>query len=129
MAEALLIHRLAGKNIKVTSAGVAPLAGHPADPLAQLVMLQHGLDISAHRAQHATQALMTGMDVILTLEQFHSNWIHSRFPHLQGRVHKLGRWQNNLDIADPYRMPQEAFETAFIEIEKCVADWAERLVK
>jgi len=113
--------------IQFCSAGTAALVNHPADPLAQQVMLEHGHDISHHRAQQATQAMLTSMDLILTLDQSHSDWIQARFPQLQGRTHKLGRWRKNMNIADPYRRPKAAFDQAYWDISLCVEDWITRI--
>ena len=127
IAEALLRQQLSIEKIQVCSAGIAALVHHPADPLARTVALEHGLDISAHRAQQATGALLTGMDLILTLDQSHSDWIRIRFPQLTGRTHKLGRWRDNADVADPYGKPQKAFEHAYQHITLCTQEWAKRL--
>ncbi len=127
IAEAVLRKQVVSANIQVCSAGVAALVNHQADPLAQEVARDHGYDISTHRAQQATQALLTSMDLILTLDQTHSEWIRSRFPSLYGRVHKLGRWQNNADVEDPYRLPKAAFEQAYQDIERYCADWAKKI--
>jgi protein-tyrosine phosphatase len=128
IAEAVLRSRLGRTDVRVCSAGVAALVDHPADPLAQAVAAEHGYDLSAHRAQQATQQLLTAMDLILTLDQTHSEWIRQRFPELYGRVHKLGRWQGNADVEDPYRLPKAAFEKAYVEIDAYCADWVKRVV-
>lgn len=127
MAEALLRDRLHDSGIVVCSAGIAALVNHPADPLAQLVMQEHGFDIAAHRAQQATQPLLSAMDLILTLDQTHSEWVRLRYPQLQGRTHKLGRWPKNLDISDPYRLPRAAFDQAYEDIERGTSEWVQRI--
>jgi len=127
MAEALLAQRLADRGISVSSAGVAALVYHPADPLAQRVMEEHGFDITAHRARQAKREQLFQADLILTLDQTHSDWLRTRFPELQGRVLKLARWRNNADIEDPYRQPKEVFDRAFDEISVCVDDWADKI--
>lgn len=127
LAEALFRLRFADDGIQIYSAGTAALVNYPADPQARIVALEHGLDISEHRAQQATLPLLTTMDLILTLDRTHSDWIQTRFPQLLGRTYKLGRWRNNLDIADPYRRPQEAFEESFAAISECTEDWVKRI--
>ena len=127
IAEALLRDRLPGTDIQVFSAGTAAMLNCPADPLSQLVMQENGYDISTHRAQQATPLLLTSMDLILTLDQTHHDWILSRFSQLQGRTHKLGRWSKNADIGDPYKRPKEAFERAFSEISRGVDEWVKRI--
>lgn len=127
MAEALLQSHLSNTSIQVISAGAAALVGYPADPLAQEVMQEHGHDISQHRAQQATQSLLTATDLILTLDETHSQWVRTRFPQLIGRTYKLGHWQGNADIADPFRKPKTEFEQAFLEISLYSNDWLKRL--
>jgi protein-tyrosine phosphatase len=127
IAEAVLRKKIGKPDIQVASAGVVALVNHPADPMAREVALEHGYDISAHRAQQATQPLLSSMDLILTLDQTHSEWIRSRFPALYGRVHKLGRWQANVDVEDPYRLPKSAFQRAYDDIDRFCSDWATRI--
>jgi protein-tyrosine phosphatase len=129
MAEALMKAKLQRHGIDISSAGVAALEGYPADPLASAVMQEHGHDLSGHRARQASQTLLTQMDLILTLDQTHNGWIASRFPQLQGRTHKLGRWRGNADVADPYRRPKQAFDVAYAEIEQYSEQWANFIIK
>lgn len=127
MAEALLVKQLANLDIQVSSAGTAALLYHPADPHAQQTMSEHGFDITGHRARQATRELLIQTDLILTLDQSHSDWIRGRFPELQGRVHKFGRWRNNIDIFDPYGWPKAAFDKVYDDISGCAEDWGKRV--
>lgn len=127
LADVLLRSRLAAQGVAVRSAGTAALVGAPADPLSLAVARDHGLDLSAHRAQQATVALLSAHDLILTLDQTHSDWLNARHPQLRGRVHKLLKWQNNADVADPYQMPRAAFDEAWVAIERGIDDWLPRL--
>jgi protein-tyrosine phosphatase len=127
IGEGLLKERLKGRNIEVISAGVGALVGFPADPLAVEVAADHGLDIRAHRAQQATLPLLSAMDLILTLDQGHSDWINAKYPQLRGRVHKLMKWRENADVEDPYRKPKAAFDQAWRDIEIGVDDWLKKL--
>ncbi|MEQ1439447.1 low molecular weight protein-tyrosine-phosphatase [Fontimonas sp. SYSU GA230001] len=127
MAEALLRARLGARVQVVASAGTGALVGYPADPLAVEVAAEHGLDLAAHRAQQATLPLLASMDLVLTLDQTHSDWLNRLYPQLRGRVHKILRWRGNADVADPYRQPRAAFERAFDDIEAGVEDWLGKL--
>jgi protein-tyrosine phosphatase len=127
LGEGLLRQRLRRRSVEVRSAGTGAMVGWPADPLSVEVAQAHGLDLSAHRAQQATQALLTGSDLILTLDQTHSAWLNRNFPELRGRVHKLLKWRENRDVADPYRLPLEAFEQAWNDIELGVEDWLQKI--
>jgi len=128
MAEELLRSSLPKTGFLVQSAGVAALVGESADPLAIRVMQEHGYDIMSHRAQQLNQPLLLNSDLVLSLDQSHNDWINSRYPHLRGRAHKFGRWQNNMDIADPYRKPQAAFEQAFQDIRISTENWIKRII-
>lgn len=127
IGEALLKARLNDSRRTILSAGIGALVGHPADNLAKEVALENGLDISNHRAQQASQQLLTSMDLILTMDQTHSDWINHKFPQLCGRVHKILKWHKDRDVADPYRLQRTAFETAFAEIDSGILEWLKRL--
>lgn len=123
IGEGLLKQALAGKNKTVLSAGVGALVGSPADTMAIQVSNAHGLDISGHRAQQATLGLLSAMDLILTMDQTHSSWILQQYPQMRGRVHKFQKWNGDKDVEDPYRLPLEAFEKAYIDIEAGAKRW------
>lgn len=127
MAEALLRARLGVRAQRVVSAGTGALVGYPADPTAVDVAAEHGLDLSGHRAQQATLPLLASMDLILTLDQSHNDWLNRQYPQLRGRVHKILKWRENADVEDPYRRPREAFVKAFDDIEAGVEDWLRKL--
>jgi len=129
LAESLLLRRLAIGDVKVESAGIAAMIGMPADPFAQEVAADNGLDISAHRARQLTRELIASSDLLLVLDETHEQWITRRFPEFRGKTFRLGKWNNNRNIADPYRQPKSAFEHAMREIEEDVVAWTERLLK
>src|SRR3546814_9267199 len=89
--------------------------------------LDHGLDISTHRAQQATLPLLSAMDLVLTLDQGHNDWINGKYPQLRGRVHKILKWREDADVADPYRQPKAAFERAWTDIDFGIEDWLQKL--
>lgn len=128
MAEALLRERLYDKtDAVISSAGTAALIGHPADPLAVEVAAKFGFELGGHVARQASGAMLAAADLVLVMERNHADWAHSRAPILRGRIQALGRWRE-LEIADPYKRPREAFETAFEQIDDCIADWLPRLL-
>lgn len=127
MAEAILQDALKGRpEIKVSSAGVGALVGHPADPNAVALMTERGLDLSGHEARQITPELITQSDLILVLESGHKRVIDSNEPAARGKVHRLGEWQNQ-DIPDPYRKPRAAFEEALVLIDQGCKSWAEKI--
>ncbi|MEK6805957.1 MAG: low molecular weight protein-tyrosine-phosphatase [Pseudomonadota bacterium] len=129
-AEAILRSRL-GENVKgrtVASLGTMAMIGEPAHPLTFEVALERGIDLSGHHARQATKLLLSQADLILALDRGHESWMVSRYPELKGRVHLLGRWDGNQEVADPYGFPREASVKAFEQIEKYVETWLPRIV-
>lgn len=125
IAEGLLKAKLPGKT--VLSAGTMAMVGHGADPLSIEVSRAQGLDIAAHRAQQLTPELLQAADLVLTLDGSHSDWITRRYPQYRGKVHKLGKWQQDADVPDPYRRPRAVFEAVYQQMDSQVADWVQRL--
>ena len=124
LAEALLAHHL--PQHQVWSAGLGALVGQPADPLSQLIAQEHGLDISRHRAQQVTSIMCQQADVILVMEQSHKTQLEQQFPVVRGKVFRIGQF-GGFEIADPYRQPREAFDTAWAAIERGLNDWLPRI--
>jgi protein-tyrosine phosphatase len=128
MGEYLLRQRLADRpNAVVESAGIGALVGHPADPFALEVMTDNGLDASEHRARQIDQDMIAKSDLILVMDKSHMRWIHQNFPMSRGRVHLIGRWRDNAEVADPYRRPREAFEQAWRDTEASIDDWMSKV--
>lgn len=127
IAEFMLREKTAGRGFNISSAGVGAMVGWPADPPARDVAKAHGLDLTGHVARQLTVELLTANDLVLTLDQTHSNWINQRHPQFRGRVHKMLKWRENADVEDPYGGPPSAFEEAYRDIEWGVADWLKKL--
>lgn len=126
IAEGLLKAALPGKT--VFSAGTMAMVGDGADPLSIEVSAAHALDIASHRAQQLTQPMLQAADLVLTLDASHSEWITRRYPQFRGKVHKLGKWRDNVDVPDPYRRPRAMFEQVYEQMAAQVQDWQTRLV-
>ena len=128
MGEYLLKSRIAAADsgIAVASAGLGALVGRGADPYAVEVMSEHGVAISAHRAQQLTAELVKQYELILVMEQWQRKEIENLYPFARGRVHLLGKW-SELEISDPYKKPKEAFVEAFDKIDKACEEWCNKL--
>ncbi len=129
VAEALLKAALPEKNI--WSAGLAALVGHAADKTAQEIAQEHGLDISAHRAQQITSYMCTQADLILVMETTHKQELEQKYPFTRGKVHCLGHTSptQKTEIADPYRKNRDAFITSHLAIAQGVSHWASLIKK
>jgi len=124
MAHALLAKAL--PQLTVSSAGTGALVGHPADAIAQALMAERGLDLGDHRARQVTQSMCVEADLILTMDEGLRRHIENNYPLTRGRVFRLAETAR-LNIPDPYRMGQEAFEHALQLIDAGVKTWAERI--
>lgn len=74
MAVAILQHMLEARgiaDITVCSAGTAPWDGAPASEGSYLVSLEHGLDLSSHRARQLTTDIVADAELILGMSAGH----------------------------------------------------------
>jgi protein-tyrosine phosphatase len=127
VAEAMLKDRLPGR--KVWSAGLHAVVGHGAETTASEIAMEHGLDLSAHRAQQVAGWMCTHADLVLVMESGHQQELEKRYPTARGKIHRLGEFgpQGGFDIADPYRQPRAAFEAAHAAIARGVDEWVRRI--
>jgi len=123
MAESALRHRLAGEAIVVESAGLAALVGNPIDPLAESVLVEHGLSAKHHVARQVDASLIGAADVVLAMDRRHVSAILALAPHARGKTFLLGRWQGDIEIADPYGQPRDVFEQTYRMIDEAVGSW------
>jgi protein-tyrosine phosphatase len=127
MAEVLLAHGLGcRREVVVASAGIAAPVGAPADPLAQQLMQERNLNLSAHTARQLELDLVRQFQLLLVMDNRQRDWIQRRFPIAHGRVYLLGQWRD-LEIPDPYRRPLADFQRALMLIEQGLEDWLIRL--
>jgi protein-tyrosine phosphatase len=124
MAEGLI--RQAVPGVQISSAGVAALVGHGADPISVEIMAGVGVDISAHRARMLTDAIAREADLILVMDEQQKQHIASQYPYARGKVFRLGE-ASKQDIPDPYRQDPEVFRMVFSQIENGVNEWVKRI--
>ncbi|MDB2384407.1 low molecular weight phosphotyrosine protein phosphatase [Endozoicomonas sp.] len=129
-AEYLLKQQLQQKGSKasVASAGLGALVDKPAAPKAiELAEALH-LDLTPHRAQQLTRELIKPYDLVLVMEQAHIKAVEAVAPESRGKVHLLGRWQQNVEIPDPYQKGIAAYQLALALIQTTTAQWAQKLI-
>ncbi len=118
MAEALVRARLSGRHgAQVASAGLAARIGESADPIAQELVAERGLDLSGHRARQLTPDLMSSFDLVLVMEAEHVRAAEELSPAMRGRVHRIGKFAS-VDVPDPYGRGHQAFAAALSHIER-----------
>lgn len=126
MAEVLLRAHLAAHGrpgAVVQSAGLAALVGRPADPIAQALLAERGLDLSQHRARQLTSSLVTAADLVLVMDEEQQRAVEQLCPTARGRVQRLGRF-GRFDVPDPYGGSRAQFEQALALIERGISEFA-----
>ncbi len=133
LAEVLLRRELAERNesgITVLSAGTGAWEGAPASEGALLVALEHGLDLSGHRAKLLTRALVSETDLVFTMARHH----RARVQELggEGRVYVLGEYAGRLgpeaEVGDPFGGDIDLYRETYVELEDLMRKAADRLM-
>lgn len=122
MAQALLLQRVAS-HLQVASAGTHAMLGSPMDPLAEAVLQMHQVPAPRHQARQIDRAMLHKADLILLMETSQQSSVLKLAPEVRGKTFLIGKWQHQLEIADPYRQPQLAFEQTYEQLSRCVDDW------
>ena len=130
MAEALFRRRfqLDARPIEVVSAGVDALVGAAPPPQVIARMQALGLDVTLHRARQMDPEEARMADLILVMEHFHREAVGLIAPSARGKVHLLGHWNGGIEIPDPYKQNDTAYDRAIELIQQGVSAWSERLV-
>lgn len=90
-------------------------------------MKDKNIDLTKHRAQQINSVLVTASDLILTVELVHIEIIQSKFPEARGKIHLIGKWNDNQEIPDPYKKDKAAFESAALLIESGLHAWQKKV--
>jgi protein-tyrosine phosphatase len=122
-AEALLAHKLEGKGLTISSAGIGALVGNPMDKTAHEVLNDHGVEHASHRARQVDSEMLHRADLILVMEQSHVQHIRQIAPEVHGKTFLLGKWLDNTEIPDPYRQSKPAFEHVHSLLTQSVESW------
>jgi|GEM_PF-70713 carbamoyl-phosphate synthase large subunit len=115
---------------QVDSAGTGTWhLGKPADPRAQAVALEHGLELTAHRARRVQGADFHLYDRVLAMD---ARTLEELRPLIPGSPHALIGLLPDFDpegctaIDDPYHGDEAAFAAAYAAIERCCRNLADR---
>jgi protein-tyrosine phosphatase len=132
LAEALLREALAGRGIdsvKVSSAGTGAWDGAPASEGSYLVGLEHGLDLSGHRARLLTREIVRDADLILVMSGHHL----ARVAELGGehKVHLLssyaGRESGSNEVNDPFGSELASYRATVTELQELIGGVVSRV--
>jgi len=132
LAEALLKEALANRGaeqVTVSSAGTGAWDGAPVSEGAYLVGLEHGLDLSNHRAQLLTRELVKSADLILTMSAHH----RVRVAELGGedKVHVLGEYagreEGRGEVTDPFGSDLASYRQTYDELQDLIGGVVSRV--
>lgn len=122
MAEALLRHKLTERGVtgvNVISAGTGAWDGAPASEGAYLVGLEHGLDLSSHRARLLTRELASEADLVLTMAKHHLARVEQLGA--AGKSHLLGEYAGRAgdlaELSDPFGGDLDGYRETFEELD------------
>ena len=129
LRQALTRHKRA--DITVASAGTGAWDGAPVSEGAYLVALEHGLDLSSHRARLLTRNDVDQADLVLTMARHH----RARVEELNGagKTFLLGEYAGGGgvggEVSDPFGSELASYRETFGELEKLIGGVVERLKK
>ena len=125
MAEALMRHALEKRGvteITVTSAGTGAVEGAPASEGAYLVALEHGLDMSGHRARRLSDKLIAESDLVLTMSPQHRDRVIDSGG--VGKVFLLGSYAGkqgeDAAVNDPYGASLDEYRLTYDELDRLI---------
>ena len=117
------------RDVAVESAGTAAYDGAPASEGAYLIALEHGLDLSAHRARQITRDLVAGADLVLGMSPHHVERAAALGG--DGRSFLLGAYAGrqgaDAQVEDPFGGDLEEYRATFGRLEALLADAIARL--
>lgn len=124
MAEVMLQAALPLED--VSSAGIGALVGHDAHPRSVELMAARELNLNDHVARQLDDDLVSKSEIIITMEQGHTDWITKRWPQAHGRVFRWGHWEG-FDVPDPFRKDEDVYMEAMKLIDLGLDQWVVRL--
>jgi len=128
-----LIRQEGYKGFHSESAGLLALPGNSVTFLAQKVAVEHGVDLSGHKAKRLSQNLVDRADLILVMEKTHKDELIADFPEATDKTFLLHRFScygsRNRGIADPYGLQYDAYRFCYLDIEDAVSGLVDYLIK
>ncbi|MFA5624355.1 MAG: hypothetical protein WC966_04795 [Bradymonadales bacterium] len=127
LAEHLLRKKLAEQelNAQVISMGTLGLQGRSADPQIVRIAKEYGCDVSRHRSQGVSRAILEATDVILIMDGVQERMLRQYAPQIMNKVQRLGVFleppQDEID--DPVGLDAATFRRVASEIDAALDAW------
>jgi protein-tyrosine-phosphatase len=105
-------------GVTVGSAGTSAWAGAPASDGSLLVALEHGHDLSAHRARTLSPALVEQADLLLTMGPSHLERVHVLGGGARARqlAHYATRGATDAPVSDPFGGELDVYRRTYDEL-------------
>ncbi|MBC6408079.1 MAG: low molecular weight phosphotyrosine protein phosphatase [Rhodobacteraceae bacterium] len=111
-------------DLRVESAGLHALEGHPASEDMTTIAAETGLSMEGHAARQFTIGLASKYDLILVMEPEQRAAIMHRAPQISGKVMLFDHWTGCRGIPDPYTGSLEFNRHVFTKIQEAAKAWA-----
>lgn len=116
-------------NVSVSSAGTSAWADAPASDGSLLVAMEHGIDLSGHRARQLSPELVKTSDLILTMGPHHRDRAEALGG--TGRSYLLTEFLHpgspERPVSDPFGGDLTVYRTTFDELEREITLLLDRL--
>jgi len=128
-----LIRQEGYNDFHAESAGLLALPGNSATFPAQKVAVDHGVDLTGHKAKRLSQKLVDWAELILVMEKAHKDELIADFPEATDKTFLMRRFarfgSRNRGIADPYGLQYDAYRFCYLDIEDAVSGLVDYLIK
>lgn len=135
MAAALLQHALAAqpeplRSLKVVSAGVAARSGEQASENSVIALKKVGIELTGHRSQPLTQALLDSALAVLCMTESHRAMIQVQAEPVPNHLYLFRQFipgKVDKEIGDPYGGPLRVYEMSRDEMVEAVPSLIEHI--
>lgn len=118
-------------GVSIRSAGTSAAPGAPASEGTYLVALEHGEDLSAHRATQLTPALVEQADVVLTMSRGHLQQVRAmggeRKAYLFAEYARAAG--TDAEVGDPFGLDISVYRETYGQLERLAKRVVERLME
>ena len=135
MGQGLLEHALKAqpeplRSLKVISAGVAARNNDAVSANSVTALKKAGIDISRHRSQDLTQAMLDSALAVFCMTESHRSAIKSRAERVPKHLHLFREFlKGDHEIGDPYGGPLKLYESCRDEMVEAIPSLVEFLKK
>ncbi len=114
----------------VTSAGTWARDGFAASKHGRDIMSEWGMDLEPHQSRVINREILSGADLILTMETGHQEALRAEFPDYAGKIFLLSEMVGfRADIRDPYGGIKEEYLDTARELESYINEGFEKIVQ